>query len=92
MILIAVTDRSQLKATGADQYRWTPSATLTNPAVANPVAMPVTTTEYVVEGTDGSGCKGYDTVTVKVDNVNKGGYLMPNAFTPDNDGLMIVLV
>ncbi len=80
-------DRSQLIATGASQYLWTPATTLSDPAVSNPVATPLATTEYIVEGIDGSGCKGYDTITVKVDNINKGGYLMPNAFTPNNDGL-----
>ena len=80
-------DRSQLNVTGAAQYAWTPATTLNNPGIANPMATPTTTTTYVVKGTDLEGCKGYDTITVKVDNVNKGGYLMPNAFTPNNDGL-----
>ncbi|WP_276501743.1 gliding motility-associated C-terminal domain-containing protein [Terrimonas pollutisoli] len=80
-------DRSQLNVTGAAQYEWTPAPTLNNPGIANPVATPATTTAYVVKGTDTEGCTGYDTITVKVDNVNKGGYLMPNAFTPNNDGL-----
>lgn len=80
-------DRSQLNATGAIQYLWTPATTLNNPSVFNPMAAPLATTEYVVEGTDALGCKGYDTISVKVDNVNKGGYLMPNAFTPNYDGL-----
>ena len=80
-------DRSRLIASGANQYLWSPAATLSNSSAPDPIAMPQSTTEYIVEGTDASGCKGYDTVTVKVDNVNKGGYLMPNAFTPDNDGL-----
>jgi gliding motility-associated-like protein len=80
-------DRSQLRATGADQFLWTPATTLSDPVVFNPVATPLNTTEYIVEGTNGSGCKGYDTITVKVDNVNKGGYLMPSAFTPNKDGL-----
>lgn len=80
-------DRSQLNATGAVQYTWTPAITLTNPSIANPVARPETTTVYVVKGTDMEGCTGYDTITVKVDNVNKSGYLMPNAFTPNYDGL-----
>ncbi|MEP7375332.1 MAG: gliding motility-associated C-terminal domain-containing protein [Chitinophagaceae bacterium] len=80
-------DRSQLLATGADIYTWSPATTLTNPAIYNPVAMPSTTTEYIVEGTDASGCKGYDTIAVKVDNTNKSSYLMPNAFTPNDDGM-----
>ncbi len=80
-------DRSRLNATGASQYLWSPATALNNPSVADPVAMPQATTDYIVEGIDASGCKGYDTITVKVDNVNKGGYLMPNAFTPNNDGL-----
>ena len=80
-------DRSQLSVTGASQYVWTPATTLNNSAIYNPVARPVVTTEYLVAGTDASGCTGYDTVTVKVDNVNKSGYLMPNAFTPNSDGL-----
>lgn len=80
-------DRSRLDATGARTYNWTPSATLSNASVHNPVAMPRTTTTYVVAGTDRSGCTGYDSITVKVDNSNKGGYLMPSAFTPNNDGL-----
>ena len=84
-------DRSQLIATGASQYSWTPATTLNNPSVSNPVATPLTTTEYIVEGIDALGCKGYDTITVKVDNINKGGYLMPSAFTPNNDGLKRLL-
>lgn len=80
-------DRSQLNVTGAARYTWTPATTLNNPGIANPVATPATTTAYVVKGTDMEGCTGYDTITVKVDNVNKGGYLMSNAFTPNNDGL-----
>jgi gliding motility-associated-like protein len=80
-------DRSRLDAAGARTYNWTPSATLSNASVHNPVAMPRETTTYVVAGTDRSGCTGYDSITVKVDNSNKGGYLMPNAFTPNNDGL-----
>lgn len=80
-------DRSQLSAMGAVQYIWAPATTLNNPAIFNPVATPLATTDYIVEGTDASGCKGYDTISVKVDNINKSGYLMPSAFTPNNDGL-----
>lgn len=80
-------DRSLLNVSGADQYSWTPVTTLDNPDIDNPIARPTITTEYIVKGTNLAGCKGYDTIIVKVDNVNKGGYEMPNAFTPNNDGL-----
>ncbi|MDZ4809616.1 MAG: LamG-like jellyroll fold domain-containing protein [Bacteroidota bacterium] len=81
------TTQSQLTASGGSQYSWTPAATLNNPAIANPIAAPAVTTQYVVTGTDATGCINYDTVIVNVSNVNKGGYLMPTGFTPNNDGL-----
>lgn len=79
-------DQSQLSASGANSYTWSPAATLSNPAILNPVAHPVATTRYIVKGTDAAGCSNYDSVLVKVDNSNKSGYLMPNAFTPNGDG------
>ncbi|MGC4103698.1 PKD domain-containing protein [Ferruginibacter sp.] len=80
-------DRSQLSASGAVRYEWSPAIALNDANVRNPVATPNATTSYAVKGYDDSGCAGYDTVIVKVDNINKGGYLMPNAFSPNNDGL-----
>ena len=80
-------DKSQLTATGANQYSWLPSGSLNNPLVSNPIASPGATTQYIVKGTDLNGCESIDTVAVNVDAVNKGGYLMPTAFTPNNDGL-----
>ncbi len=81
-------DRAQLTASGARSYQWTPSASLSNPLISNPVATPRQTTMYIVEGADRNGCKNYDSVLVKYDNFsNKGGYQMPSAFTPNNDGL-----
>ena len=57
-------------------------------AISNPIATPTTTILYTVEGTDASGCKNTDTISVKVDFSNKNGlFLVPNAFTPNNDGL-----
>ena len=40
----------------------------------------------LVKGIDVNGRMNYDTVTVKVDDVLNANYLMPNAFTPNNDG------
>lgn len=81
-------DRSQLTAHGARSYQWTPAATLSNPLLSNPVAMPRQTTMYTVAGTDLNGCTNYDSVVVTVNFVDsKSGYLMPSAFTPNNDGI-----
>lgn len=80
-------DASHLNATGGVTYTWSPAASLNNPNVPDPVAMPATTTQYSVKGVDANGCSNVDTITVFVTGLNRGGYLMPNAFTPNNDGL-----
>lgn len=80
-------DFSQLNATGAVKYSWSPAATLSNTNIANPVATPVSPTIYIVKGTDAQGCVNYDSVMVVITASNKSGYFMPNAFTPNNDGL-----
>lgn len=79
-------DASQLNATGGILYNWSPVESLDNPNIQNPTARPTTTTLYSVKGTDASGCSNSDTITVYVTGTNKGGYLMPNAFTPNHDG------
>jgi gliding motility-associated-like protein len=80
-------DRSQLNASGALQYSWSPASTLNNPSIANPVATPTANTTYSVQGTDAKGCSNTSTINVEVLAGNKGGYLMPTAFTPNGDGL-----
>ncbi|MGC4036374.1 MAG: PKD domain-containing protein [Chitinophagaceae bacterium] len=78
---------SQLSATGGVQYQWTPTETLDNPNIYNPVASPRTTTKYTVKGTNSLGCSNYDSVLIDFKGINEGLYLMPSAFTPNNDGL-----
>jgi gliding motility-associated-like protein len=76
---------SQLTATGALQYSWSPGATLSSTSIPNPVATPTVGTLYTVTGTDNFGCRNTDTITVFV----KGGGLLqdlPGAFTPNGDG------
>jgi gliding motility-associated-like protein len=80
------TPQCLLSASGAASYSWLPSGTLNNPNSASPIATPIATTLYNVTGTDLSGCINNDTITVKVNKNNDGGYLMPTAFTPNNDG------
>lgn len=46
----------RLMASGAQNYTWTPSTGLSNPNIANPIANPVVTTNYMVIGTDDKNC------------------------------------
>jgi gliding motility-associated-like protein len=47
-------------------YSWSPAAGLSNPAIANPVATPATTTTYTVTATSSSGCVLTEPVTITV--------------------------
>ncbi len=78
---------SQLNASGALSYTWSPVTGLDNFRIANPVASPTSTTVYTVTGKDQNGCSNSDTVTVKVNFNGNSVYGLPNSFTPNNDGL-----
>ncbi len=49
---------------GGSSYNWTPSASLDNDTLANPLATPLATTQYIVTVTDSNGCVNMDTVEV----------------------------
>jgi gliding motility-associated-like protein len=85
--ITCIVPNSQLTATGGSQYQWAPARTLNNPGIATPIASPISTTTYIVTGTDAFGCSNLDSVLVKVNYAEKGGYFMPTGFTPNNDGL-----
>jgi gliding motility-associated-like protein len=74
-----------LMANGAYTYSWTPSGTLSDPNIPNPVANPTQSTRYVVFGIDRNGCQSTDTVQVNVNQRN--GLMVPSGFTPNNDGV-----
>ncbi|HRJ34782.1 MAG TPA: PKD domain-containing protein [Flavobacteriales bacterium] len=57
-----------LTASGGTSYSWTPTATLSNPSIMNPVATPSGNTTYSVTVTDGNGCTGTAQIVVTVDS------------------------
>ncbi|HVY76471.1 MAG TPA: gliding motility-associated C-terminal domain-containing protein [Puia sp.] len=84
--LDCITGVSQLSASGAESYAWTPTTGLDNPFSANPEAAIDSTTTFEVTGTDLNGCSGSDRVTVVVTAKGKAMMVLPNAFTPNGDG------
>ncbi len=57
---------TQLNSTGGGTYSWSPSTSLSNSTISNPIASPTTTTTYTVTVTDVNGCTGTATVTITV--------------------------
>jgi gliding motility-associated-like protein len=63
-------DTVQLIASGASLYVWSPSNTLNNALIANPLAFPSQNTLYTVTGINLSGCKNSDSVLISIFNTN----------------------
>jgi gliding motility-associated-like protein len=76
-----------LYAIGAANVQWTPPLYMDNANSPAPVFIFPDTGTYVyrVNGTTAGGCAGYDSVTIRV--VSDLTFLVPNAFTPNGDGL-----
>jgi gliding motility-associated-like protein len=73
---------------GSGSYSWSPSSGLSCSNCANPNASPTQSTSYIVTYTEGS-CSATDTVNVFVNIIE--GIGVPNAFTPNGDGVNDVL-
>jgi len=82
---VVVEQPLQLNATGGSIYLWTPSRWLSESHIANPISTPQNDIGYIVRVSNSTGCVDYDSIHVKVYNVNAGIYV-PTAFTPNNDG------
>jgi gliding motility-associated-like protein len=83
-----VIGETKLSASGGAKYVWSPASSLSNPNISNPIATPAETTTYYVQISNASGCSVQDSIQVKVFvGEAENGYLMPSAFTPNNDGV-----
>jgi gliding motility-associated-like protein len=63
-------------------FNWSPSGTLDNGAISNPITTTTVTTTFTVTIVDVNGCTNSDTVTVFVHPEIK----IPNGFSPNADG------
>lgn len=94
-IKIAIGEEVRLQPTviGADTdyltYHWEPSVGLSCTTCASPLSSPSLTTTYVVTVFDPQGCSTTAQVTVEVENHMV--IYVPNAFTPNGDGVNDIL-
>jgi gliding motility-associated-like protein len=83
-----MTNIAYLKVIGNHTYHWWPGESLSHTSGNTITASPAATTTYYVKAISKENCIREDSVEVIVYKSEiQNGYLMPNAFTPNNDGV-----
>jgi gliding motility-associated-like protein len=75
---------SQLLATGGTDYVWSPLTGLNFANISNPIAMPGSTTNYIVTVTDSNLCSTTSSLTLLV---NCDSLEIPTGISPDDNGV-----
>lgn len=84
--VIGIGQSTTLSGIGTGTVSWSPTISLDDPTILNPVATPSLTTDYILTVTNSTGCFNNDTVKVVVLPKEFNGTIT-NLFSPNGDGI-----